>query len=127
MGIGTRWYDYSPGILEQHNYQPVEGDVIVRNTQDVEPILEHNKRLKRDAEEGNGGYTPSRDMRRVASIPNVVILKWFCEEGINVFNDEHWPWVASRKLDDPEYEYLRTAPGRVSQRAHREHPSTRAW
>lgn len=39
---------------------------------DVEPVLNDNKRLQ----SLNDGYTPSRDMKRVASIPLEVVALW---------------------------------------------------
>ena len=85
-----------------------EGVFHIENRQDVQPILEHNKALLNSGEDG---YSPDRFLRRVASIPNVVYLQWM-KEGIDACNPDHWPAVA-RKLNDPEWRYLRTAPGRV--------------
>jgi len=77
--------------------------------QDVEPYLERNKALYNA---DDGGYTSkAREWKRYASIPNAVIMKWKIEEGIDVFNKDHWPAV-KRKLNSSEYRYLRTAPGR---------------
>ncbi len=88
----------------------VDGDKIIeRKTQDVEPILEDNKRLYN---EPGGGWSKSRELRRVASIPLVVAEKWMREEGIDIFSPDHWPAIR-RKLNDPEWRHLRTAPGRV--------------
>lgn len=83
-----------------------DGRIIVRSSADVEANLEQNKAL---ANAGDG-YSPSRELRRAASIPNIIIEKWLTEEGIDVFNPDHWPAV-KRKLNSNEYAYLRTAPG----------------
>lgn len=86
-----------------------DGDrLIIERAQDVQPILDHNKRLFTH----NDGYSPSRELRRVASIPLVVVEKWLREDGIDVFNKDHAEAVR-RKLNDPAYAHLRTAPGRV--------------
>lgn len=77
--------------------------------QDVEPILDLNKAAYND---GTRGYTPSRDLRKIAEIPLIVAEKWRNELGVDVFNKDHAPAVR-RLLNDPEYLYLRTAPGRV--------------
>ncbi len=111
------------GIFEQMVFQPSTGEVFDHHVQDVEPILLNNKRLNRDAEEGNGGYSDTREWRRIASIPLILVEKWLREEGINAMLREHWPYVAA-KLDSPEYAFLRTAPGRVSRRPLRSYPST---
>lgn len=69
--------------------------------QDVEPILEANKTRALDPDKGL--------MRKVASIPHVVTMKWFEEDGV------YWPRLGrderdkylKRKLADPDYAYLR--------------------
>lgn len=72
--------------------------------QDVEPIFERNK-----AQQNSGdGWTPSKDMRKVASIPVVIIEKWMREEGVNIFDPNHADAV-KRLLNSNEYRYLRTA------------------
>lgn len=78
-------------------------------TQDVEPILDHNKESYND---GTRGYTPSRDLRKIAEIPLIVAEDWLNRLGVDVFNKDHAPAVR-RLLNDPDYLYLRSAPGRV--------------
>jgi hypothetical protein len=80
-----------------------------KRTQDVEPILNANREDFKDA---NGGWTQNRDMRHVASIPNVVVEQWL-KAGINVFDNNDWPKVL-RLLDMPQYKYLRTSPGKLA-------------
>ena len=79
---------------------------VIQKLQDCEPILESNKVAY------NAGIDRKSEMRRVASIPLSICEKWRIEKGINVFNKHHWPQVR-RLLNDPEYRFLRTAPGRV--------------
>lgn len=102
-------------LVEEHRYDPASKKMLVRTTQDVEPILEANKKLYN---EDDRGWSKSKEWRRAASIPNVIVMKWMLEEGINIFKREHWPRVA-RKLNDPEWRHLRTAPGRLSTRTDR--------
>lgn len=81
-------------------------------TQDVAPMLEQNKQMAT----ANDGYTPSRDIRRVASIPYGVGLQWLNEEGWWFMDAGHDPDVAKKlaaKLNSSEYAFLRTAPGQV--------------
>lgn len=81
-------------------------------TQDVAPMLEQNKAMALH----NDGYSPSRELRRVASIPYVVGLKWLNEEGWWFMDADKDPGVAQKlaaKLNSNEYMYLRTADGRV--------------
>ncbi|MBP2311887.1 hypothetical protein [Azospirillum soli] len=96
MGVATRVHHDPDGLL------------IFERSQDCTPILDRNKALQNDGD----GYSPSRELRRVASIPNVLIEKWLNEEGINLFDPDHWPAI-QRKLNSSEYLYLRTAPGQV--------------
>ncbi len=82
-------------------------DMHVLRHQDCEAIIENNKRLYGF----NNGYSPSRDLKRVASIPLTVVEQWM-KEGVNIF-DKNCAEAIRRKLNDPQYLYLRTAPGRV--------------
>jgi len=79
---------------------------------DATPILERNKA----ALTHNDGYSQSRDLRRVASIPYIVGLKWLNEEGWWFLDADKDPGVAAKlaaKLNSNEWESLRTAEGRV--------------
>lgn len=81
-------------------------------SQDVAPILERNKAMATH----NDGYSQSRDLRRVASIPYGVMLKWLNEEGWWAMDADKDPDVARKlvqKLSTNEYEHLRTAGGRI--------------
>jgi hypothetical protein len=49
------------------------GAVIASTTQDVEPILARNARLRREPQRRDWA-------RHVASIPNVILVKWLNEE-----------------------------------------------
>jgi len=85
-----------------------DGSLIVHREADVEPLLEQNKALYTSGD----GYTPSREMRRAASIPMAIVEKWKNELGVDVLNPDHLPAVR-RLLNSSEYLYLRTAPGRL--------------
>ena len=80
----------------------------IESIQDVEPILDANKALCN----ANDGYSPSRELRRAASIPNIVILKWKTDHGVDIHDPQHWQAV-KRLLNSSEYAYLRTAPGKL--------------
>lgn len=101
-------------LLVEHEVDPGTGRVVHRTSQDVEPILELNQKLYNLEDRG---WSQSGEWRRAASIPLVVAEQWM-REGVNVFKREHWPAVA-RKLNDPEWRKLRTAPGRLSTRTDR--------
>jgi hypothetical protein len=84
------------------------GIIIDRTVQEADPILDRNKAMQNH----NDGYTHSREMRRVASIPLNLIYKWLQEEGWDAFNPQHSDKLAA-KLNSEEYRYLRTAPGQL--------------
>jgi hypothetical protein len=79
------------------------GTVIASATQDVEPILERNRQLSAQPQRG--------DLRHLATIPNVILLKWLNEEhargnaGLRLFTKEFDELVA-KKLADPDWAYL---------------------
>lgn len=90
-----------------------QGKVVIYREQDVQPYLDANKRMQA---EGAGGWRRAsrRNRRMIADIPNIVVEAWL-RQGFNLFqateND------LRKKLDDPEWSYLKTIPGRVGQRS----------
>jgi len=87
---------------------PLKNDkaVTVYSTDDVEPILEHNKALRGIGQKSDWG-------RHVASIPNIISVKWINEEyqrgNTNIrFLSKEWDALVARKLRDPEWAFLRT-------------------
>jgi hypothetical protein len=106
-----RLLDFDPltGVAEYHSYDPATRRTIIETAQDVAPILERNKSLSTDDDRG---WSSSRDFRRAAAIPDVIILKWRNEHGVDLFDRNHWPAV-KRLLNDPDWRWLRTAPGKL--------------
>ena len=94
--------------VQQHFFDNVDG-VGIRTVQDVEPILDANKEAFNS---GRDGYTPSRSMKKIGEIPLVVYEMWLRQYGVDALNKDHWPAVR-RLLNSSEWQYLRTAPGRV--------------
>lgn len=82
-----------------------DGRIIIRTQQECDPVLERNKALR------NSGNAQSAFARLVASIPMVIVHKWL-QEGIDVFSGEQQDALA-RKLNDPDWAYLRTGGGRL--------------
>lgn len=96
-------------VKSEFHYDEMEDKSHVRQVQDVEPILEANK----TAQTLNDGYSPSRDLKRIASIPLVIAQQWMKEDGINWMSlpkDEKAKYLR-KKLNDPEYRFLRTSGG----------------
>lgn len=81
-------------------------DLTVEHVQDVETILDRNAELRREDQRSDWG-------RHVASIPNVIYVKWLNEEhargntSLRMFSPE-FDLIVQKKLEDPEWAYLRT-------------------
>jgi len=107
-----RLFDYDPltGVTQYFHYDELTGNWGIESVQDVEPFLELNKALQNDPEYSRQGIKQS--WWHVARIPILVQEKWLREEGIDIYNKDHWPKV-KQKLNDPEWRYLRTATGKI--------------
>jgi hypothetical protein len=77
-------------------------DVTVEHVQDVAPILARNARLRAEPQKSDWG-------RHIASIPNVILVRWMNEDGVNVLgmSSDEWGKYIKRKLDDPDWRHLR--------------------
>lgn len=82
-----------------------EKRLTVYSVDDVEPVLEHNKLLRTMPQKSDWG-------RHVASIPNIISVKWLNEEWARGnpirFLSKEWDELVARKLNDPDWKYLRT-------------------
>lgn len=67
------------GVKTTFHYDHQTGRQSIKQEQDCEAILDHNKRLATS----NDGYSPSREFRRVGSIPRNVLEGWLIEDGIS--------------------------------------------
>lgn len=94
-------------LLEEYDTDPATGALIIRTSQDVEPILNANK----ERANFHDGYSPSRELRKVASIPNIIVHKWL-RDGCNIYDDNDWPEV-KRRLNSSDWLHLRTSGGRI--------------
>ena len=94
--------------IETRYLEDSDGNLTVARLSDVEANLEANKALYTL----NDGYSPSRELRRAASIPMSIVEKWRNELGVDALNPDHREAVR-RLLNSSEYLYLRTAPGRL--------------
>jgi len=81
-----------------------ERGLIIHHEQDVEPLLAENHA---DRTSGNNGYSPGRTMRRIGSIPNILVEQAMLETGINVFDGSPEASKLLRKLLEDNYK-LRT-------------------
>jgi hypothetical protein len=98
-------------VKTKFKYDHSEDKVVLQNVQDVEPLLELNKKeLTGDSMYGTGDNAVG--MRKVASIPLVVIEKWKRELGVDIMNKNDWPKI-KQLLNDPENRFFRTREGRL--------------
>jgi hypothetical protein len=74
----------------------------VEHVQDVAPILARNAQLRAEPQKSDWG-------RHIASIPNVILVRWMNEDGVNVLgmSSDEWGKYIKRKLDDPDWRHLR--------------------
>lgn len=76
------------------------------NVQDVEPILELNKAQRSEEQNSDWG-------RRIARIPNAVMLQWYYDEvakgnaSLQMYSEE-FDRIILAKLQDPDWAHLRT-------------------
>lgn len=96
-------------VKERLHYEDLTGRLTIERVQDVEPILEANKRAFNDAEK----RFKSETLNHVARVPLVVLEKWAREKGISyselLANDK----LMARFLNDPDNRHFRTKPGRL--------------
>lgn len=76
-------------------------------SQDVQPIFDFNKA---HATDGSGGWSPSRELRHVARVPNVVYMHMLNVHGVDMLNKDHSEAV-KRLLNSSEYAHVRTGGG----------------
>jgi hypothetical protein len=124
LGHGRKVRKKSGALAEMSKFEPVDvhyyDDVnktrTVETIHDVTAILENNKEQRLS---GHDGYSPSRELRKVASIPLGAVNQLY-QMGIDVMKDEDWPKVAAL-LDSKDYEAWRTSNGVISSKAYRTH------
>lgn len=90
-----------------HSYDDDEKKTYISYEQDVQPIIDYNKALQNAPQ---SEYRRKRDVWHIAHIPAAIVMQWRCEEGIDVYNDEHTDRVM-KKLNDPSWKYLRSITG----------------
>lgn len=111
-------FDRETGVATYHTYDHHEKTSTIETVQDVAPILEHNrKRMSHDTGGALGLSSRSKKQIKagwwhVASIPIGVQYKWLNDFGVDIHNKDHAPAV-KKLLNDPDWSYLRTNPGRL--------------
>jgi hypothetical protein len=92
------------------HYNDETDEVTLHHKQDVTSIIENNKSLRNE----NDGYSPSRELKRVASIPVGLVQQWLTVDGIDP--QKFWTWKRGeqnaylrRKIQDRDWSQVRTA------------------
>lgn len=120
MAKVRRLLDYDPasGVAEYHSYDHATRVTEIEVVQDAAPFLRVNQAHRnRDTATSGGLNSISRKQIKeswwhVACIPIGVQYKWITDYGVNTLNPHHRDGVR-KLLNDPDWAYLRTNPGRV--------------
>jgi hypothetical protein len=94
------------------------GNLVVKREQDTTAYLDANRKEFNEAPSWRPYASGRRDksMRKVASIPLIVIEQWM-KEGVNIFDPSpEMQKKVAQKLNSNEFQGLRTYPGRVGYR-----------
>ena len=106
----VRATEWDAGIKTRY-IQESDGKLTIHNQQNHNPLLERNKKLYT----ANSGYTPSKDFKRIASIPPLILQIWSKEYNgsSNWFGlpKETQKKIMRTKLNSHEFRYFRTAEG----------------
>ncbi len=102
------------GLLTENFYESEKGVVQERKI-NHKPILDHNKKLYNL----NDGYSPDKGLKRVASIPTIILEIWAKEYNKDQ-NKGNWfalpkdvqHKILKEKLNSSDYRYFRTTPGK---------------
>lgn len=85
--------EYTQTRHEWHDTEP--GKAVVNSIQDVEPYIEHNKRLA-------GKLNKKETWWYIGTIPNVLLVRWARESGLKMYTKE-WQKYVIKQLNKPEY------------------------
>ena len=108
----VRATEWNEGVKTRY-IQESDGKLTINNQQNINPLLERNKKLYTD----NSGYTPSKDFKRIASVPPIILEIWTKEYNgsRNWFGlpKEIQNKILKTKLNSSEFRYFRTAEGKL--------------
>ena len=108
----VRATEWDQGVKTRY-IQESDGQLTINNQQNLNPLLDRNKKLYTQ----NDGYTASRDMRRIASVPPIILQLWTKE-----YNGSNNWWALPKdtqkkilrvKLNSNEFRYFKTSEGRL--------------
>lgn len=96
------------GGMEVWTTRLSDGSFLIEQRQDVGAAIDLNKAMANE----NDGYSRDRNLKRQAHIPDIIAMKWLNEDGLNIYDPDHADAVWKR-LHDPDWRYLLTAPGDI--------------
>jgi hypothetical protein len=105
----TRVLDHNPLTGETclfHDNQ--DGTFAIENLQSrslIDHLMDANKEMANNTEFTRKGI--KKDWWKYATIPNVIILKWKNELGVDIFNKDHRKKMFEL-INSPEYKFLKT-------------------
>ena len=109
----VRAAEWNADATKTRYIQESDGKLTIHNQQNLNPLMERNKKLYTQ----NDGYTASRDMRRVASVPPIILQLWTKEyNGSNnwwALPKETQKKIMRTKLNSSEFKYFRTSEGKL--------------
>jgi hypothetical protein len=104
-------YDQWGGVASVIEHDDLQKTTTFAQYQDFTPIFENNKKLQTA---GDGYTDQSKWRRRVASVPNVLLMKWLREAGIPVIafmrNPRAYQAWLRKRIYDPDNQFVLTAP-----------------
>ena len=98
---------------ETFSLDEMENKIVLKEEVNIDPHLKHNKILLNQ----DDGYSKSRDLKRVASIPTLALSGWAKEYN----GDGNWfalpkevqNKILKTKLNSNEFQYFKTAEGKL--------------
>lgn len=98
-----------PGIKRQW-IDNEDGTITVTERQDLQPLLDRNKLIQNN----HDGYTPSREMQFVGTIPETVHAQ-FMAKGINLYHPAFEKELIAY-LNDSDFRGFRTGSGHIGKK-----------
>lgn len=105
--MGKKLLDYDPvtRTADWHCYDHSTKKTFIKTVQDVEGIIEHNKRKQNS--NNTSRYQDKGDYYHFATVPNTVLLDWKKKYNVDWTKKEDLPRI-EKLLKSNEYRYLRT-------------------
>jgi len=98
---------------ETFSIDEMEQKIVINEEINIDPHLKHNKILLNQ----DDGYSQSRDLKRVASIPTLALSVWAKEYNGNnnwfSLPAEVQNKILKKKLNSNEFQYFKTAEGNL--------------